>query len=88
MCKELIKALEECHTSVWARYFGGCNQIKHDLNMCLRKEVFTFVRIFKLYFSFSQSNLQRIERTKRNGEDAKVRAERRKKALEELHRDD
>ncbi|PAV23726.1 cytochrome c oxidase biogenesis cmc1 [Pyrrhoderma noxium] len=51
VCKELIKALEECHTSVWARYFGGCNQIKHDLNMCLRKE--------------------RIERTKRNGEDAK-----------------
>ncbi|KAH8117432.1 hypothetical protein DFH11DRAFT_1505082 [Phellopilus nigrolimitatus] len=67
-CKEFIDALEQCHSSFWSKYFGGCNSIKHDLNMCLRKE--------------------RVDRAVRNREDAKVRAERRQKALEVLHQDD
>ncbi|KAG5732817.1 hypothetical protein E4T56_gene2854 [Termitomyces sp. T112] len=38
VCKEFIQALEECHASGWARLTGGCNQLKHDLNSCLRAE--------------------------------------------------
>ncbi|KAL5511570.1 hypothetical protein ACEPAH_4787 [Sanghuangporus vaninii] len=68
VCKELIEALDQCHSNLWAKYFGGCNDIKNELNMCLRRE--------------------RIERTKRNSEESKIRAERRKRALEELHKDD
>lgn len=32
--------------------------------------------------------IQRIERTQRNAEEAKIRQERRQRALEELHKDD
>ncbi|CAD6581269.1 MAG: hypothetical protein CYPHOPRED_001536 [Cyphobasidiales sp. Tagirdzhanova-0007] len=39
-CKEVIEALEECHKIGWRKYFGQCNQLKHDLNMCLRSERF------------------------------------------------
>ena len=39
VCKEFIRALEECHSDFWAKYTGGCNGIKNELNLCLRKEV-------------------------------------------------
>lgn len=39
-CAHLIQALNECHAKgVWHKITGGCNGIKHDLNMCLRQEV-------------------------------------------------
>jgi len=63
VCKEFIEALEG-----WSRFFGACNQAKHDLNMCLRRE--------------------RIERTTRNRENAKVRREKTEKVWKELHQDD
>lgn len=37
----MIKNLEICHNE-WKKYFGGCNQFKIDLNMCLRGEVSSF----------------------------------------------
>ncbi|GAC96195.1 hypothetical protein PHSY_003775 [Pseudozyma hubeiensis SY62] len=38
-CAHLIQALNECHAKgVWHKITGGCNGIKHDLNMCLRQE--------------------------------------------------
>lgn len=52
-------ALEECHDRgfIW-KSMGMCNQMKRDVNMCLRA--------------------QRLERTKRNREEAKERSDRRK----------
>ena len=41
VCQEFIQALEACHADGWSRWTGACNQAKHDLNMCLRKEVST-----------------------------------------------
>jgi len=37
-CKELIEALEQCHSNFLSKYTGACNQQKLDLNMCLRTE--------------------------------------------------
>ncbi|KAJ6513880.1 hypothetical protein C8R47DRAFT_962415 [Mycena vitilis] len=37
-CKEFLDALEQCHSSNWARLLGHCNQQKDQLNACLRKE--------------------------------------------------
>ncbi|SNX83111.1 related to CMC2 - protein of the mitochondrial intermembrane space involved in respiratory chain complex assembly [Melanopsichium pennsylvanicum] len=38
-CAPLIQALNECHAQgVWHKITGGCNGIKHELNMCLRAE--------------------------------------------------
>ncbi|KLO18554.1 UPF0287-domain-containing protein [Schizopora paradoxa] len=37
-CKELIENLELCHSDVWAKYTGGCNDTKLKLNLCLRSE--------------------------------------------------
>ncbi|PWZ00499.1 UPF0287-domain-containing protein [Testicularia cyperi] len=38
-CAHLIQALNECHAKGWFhKITGGCNDIKHDLNMCLRAE--------------------------------------------------
>ena len=39
VCREFIQALDACHANNWAKWTGGCNQAKNDLNMCLRKEV-------------------------------------------------
>ncbi|KAL4251672.1 COX assembly mitochondrial protein [Abortiporus biennis] len=36
-CKEFIEALEACHASTWAKWTGGCNQAKLDLNSCLHQ---------------------------------------------------
>ncbi|KAG5645818.1 hypothetical protein DXG03_005159 [Asterophora parasitica] len=38
VCKDFIQALENCHSSGWARLTGGCNVLKDDLNKCLRTE--------------------------------------------------
>ncbi|TFK90956.1 UPF0287-domain-containing protein [Polyporus arcularius HHB13444] len=38
VCREFIQALEACHADGWSRWTGACNQAKHELNMCLRKE--------------------------------------------------
>ena len=39
-CGDLIAALDECHSrGLMARMTGACNDIKHQLNMCLREEV-------------------------------------------------
>ncbi|TFK55275.1 hypothetical protein OE88DRAFT_1028583 [Heliocybe sulcata] len=37
-CKEFFQALQACHQSSWRKWTGGCNEPKHKLNMCLRKE--------------------------------------------------
>ncbi|EPQ58465.1 hypothetical protein GLOTRDRAFT_22420, partial [Gloeophyllum trabeum ATCC 11539] len=38
VCREFFQALEACHQNGWAKWTGGCNGVKHELNMCLRKE--------------------------------------------------
>ncbi|KAF5357803.1 hypothetical protein D9756_001867 [Leucocoprinus leucothites] len=38
VCREFIQALEECHSSAWRRFTGGCNKQKDELNHCLRTE--------------------------------------------------
>ncbi|OBZ75849.1 COX assembly mitochondrial protein 1 [Grifola frondosa] len=38
VCMEFIQALEACHADPWSKWTGGCNGVKTDLNMCLRKE--------------------------------------------------
>ena len=38
-CKEFFQALEACHVDKWRKWTGGCNDNKHELNMCLRKVV-------------------------------------------------
>lgn len=38
VCREFIKALEECHASGWSRFIGTCNKHKEELNNCLRAE--------------------------------------------------
>lgn len=37
-CEDVIKALEECHTT-WKKWWGGCNDQKIDVTLCLRAEV-------------------------------------------------
>ncbi|PCH38357.1 UPF0287-domain-containing protein [Wolfiporia cocos MD-104 SS10] len=37
-CQDFIDALDACHANPWAKWTGGCNAAKHELNMCLRKE--------------------------------------------------
>ncbi|CAO1631093.1 unnamed protein product [Sympodiomycopsis kandeliae] len=67
-CGDLIKALEECHSrGMIAKFSGQCNDIKHDLNMCLREE--------------------RIQRTERNRQDAKLRTERKEKLFKSIDND-
>lgn len=39
VCKEFIKALEECHSNTWRKFTGACNKQKDELNHCLRTEV-------------------------------------------------
>ena len=38
-CREFFDALELCHADVWAKWTGGCNQAKRELNKCLHGEV-------------------------------------------------
>ena len=42
VCHEYIEALEACHARGFYKLVGGCNQVKKDLSMCLRKEVSLF----------------------------------------------
>ncbi|KAI0253966.1 hypothetical protein BJV78DRAFT_1190664 [Lactifluus subvellereus] len=37
-CREFFDALELCHANVWAKWTGGCNQAKRELNKCLHHE--------------------------------------------------
>ncbi|CEH14020.1 Uncharacterized conserved protein [Ceraceosorus bombacis] len=38
-CGELIRALNDCHAKgFWHKITGGCNDVKLELNKCLRKE--------------------------------------------------
>ncbi|KAF9643000.1 UPF0287-domain-containing protein [Thelephora ganbajun] len=37
VCKEFFQALEACHADNWRKWTGGCNNVKTELNMCLRK---------------------------------------------------
>jgi len=39
VCREFIQALEECHSSAWRKFTGGCNKQKNEMNHCLRTEV-------------------------------------------------
>jgi len=39
VCKEFFEALELCHANVWAKWTGGCNQAKRELNKCLHSDV-------------------------------------------------
>ncbi|KAI0340633.1 hypothetical protein BDW22DRAFT_1334238 [Trametopsis cervina] len=37
-CKEFIEALEVCHADSWAKFTGGCNSTKIQLNKCLHAQ--------------------------------------------------
>ncbi|CAG8433995.1 495_t:CDS:2 [Scutellospora calospora] len=38
-CVDVILRLEECHrSSIFKKFFGGCNSIKRELNECLTAE--------------------------------------------------
>lgn len=37
-CQEPIRALLECHENVWIKFTGGCNDLKYQLDQCLRAE--------------------------------------------------
>ncbi|KAF9512790.1 hypothetical protein BS47DRAFT_1297208, partial [Hydnum rufescens UP504] len=38
-CKEIVEELEKCREAGFInRYFGGCNDVKRKLNLCLRAE--------------------------------------------------
>ncbi|KZT11497.1 UPF0287-domain-containing protein [Laetiporus sulphureus 93-53] len=37
-CKEFIDALNACHADGWKKWTGGCNGVKHNMNMCFRQE--------------------------------------------------
>ncbi|KAH9967869.1 hypothetical protein BC827DRAFT_1123045 [Russula dissimulans] len=37
-CREFFDALQLCHANVWAKWTGGCNHAKRELNKCLRDE--------------------------------------------------
>jgi hypothetical protein len=39
VCKEFFEALGLCHANVWAKWTGGCNQAKRELNKCLHNDV-------------------------------------------------
>lgn len=38
VCKDLILALEACHGDGWAKWTGGCNSKKIELNRCLHAQ--------------------------------------------------
>lgn len=38
-CQEAIRQLRDCHnTNPWGKYLGTCNDIKFQLDRCLREE--------------------------------------------------
>ncbi|PVF99792.1 UPF0287-domain-containing protein [Serendipita vermifera] len=37
-CREFVEALHACHADWVKKLTGGCNDIKRELNNCLRKE--------------------------------------------------
>jgi len=37
LCKGFFQTLEACHANAWLKWTGGCNEPKHELNMCLRQ---------------------------------------------------
>ena len=38
-CKEFFDALQLCHANIWAKWTGGCNSVKRELNKCLHNDV-------------------------------------------------
>ena len=38
-CKEFFDALQLCHANIWAKWTGGCNSVKLELNKCLHNDV-------------------------------------------------
>lgn len=38
-CRDFILALEACHADTWAKFTGGCNNTKIQLNKCLHEQV-------------------------------------------------
>ena len=37
-CEDVIRALRACHAAGWRKYLGACNDIKVDLDKCLKGE--------------------------------------------------
>ncbi|KAF8270349.1 hypothetical protein EI94DRAFT_1680756 [Lactarius quietus] len=37
-CREFFDALQLCHADIWAKWTGGCNSVKRELNKCLHNE--------------------------------------------------
>ncbi len=37
-CGVIMDQLNECHKSFLRKYLGGCNSLKDDLTLCLRRE--------------------------------------------------
>ncbi|KAH9951363.1 hypothetical protein B0H21DRAFT_685289, partial [Amylocystis lapponica] len=79
-CKDFIQALEACHSNSWAKWTGGCNQTKMELNMCLRKEA--------SILAGSPPLGQRLDRTAKNRSEAKARREKTELVWKDLNEDD
>ena len=38
-CRKIIEALARCHAEhTWKKYLGACNDLKRELDRCLKKE--------------------------------------------------
>ena len=37
-CQDVIQQLKDCHTKLWQKYTGGCNDLKFAVDHCLKKE--------------------------------------------------
>jgi hypothetical protein len=48
-CRDFFDALELCHANVWAKWTGGCNKAKRELNKCLHSEVTPFWSAIPLF---------------------------------------
>lgn len=80
-----MDALEQCHSSNWARLLGHCNRQKNELNACLRKEVRVKPLILPLP---TYVYVQRIERTDENRETAKERKLKSEQARKKFYDDE
>jgi COX assembly protein 2 len=85
VCKDFIKALEECHATGWRRFTGACNRQKDELNRCLRTEVRSFCTAGCPNLTNSEPFLQRLARSARNRETAKERKIKAEQALKEFN---
>jgi len=91
-CLKEIQAINECHARGFlARLKGDCNAAREALNLCLRKEVRQLKHVVESHKLGEVHSLcthrQRLDRTARNSENAKLRNEKKKQAWESLDKE-